>query len=100
MRTTRPEQIQNIIAFIKQSGVIFTCRDIIENVQFILDKVGLITRFSEYEHGIIRRELLLIASEKAVSEISYLIQYHPEPVLNAIALNQKLQVLSVQTKRR
>jgi len=100
MISTRTQQIKNIINYIKQSGVSFSCRDVIENVQFILDKVGLITHFSEYEHEIIKRELLRVASEKAVSEISYLIQNYPEPVLEAIALHHQLQVLSVQTNRR
>ncbi len=86
--------------YINQSGVTFSCRDVIENVQFILDKAGIITRFSEYEYEIFKQEFLQIASEKAVHEISYLIKNHPEPVLEAIALHQQLQVLSVQTKRR
>ena len=100
MITTRPEHIKNIIMYIKQSGVSFSCRDVIENVQFILDKAGIITRFSEYEFEIFKHEFLQIASEKVIQEISYLIQNHPEPILKAIALYQQLQVLSVQTKRR
>lgn len=100
MIPNRTQQIYNIIEYIKQSGVSFTCRDAIENIQHILDKVGIITGYSDYEHQIFRQELLRIASEKAVQEISYLIQNHPEPVLEAIALHQQLQVLSIQTKRR
>jgi len=100
MRTTGANQIKNIVAYIKQSGVSFTCRDAIENIQHILDKAGIITRYSDYEHQIFRQELLLIASQKAVQEISYLIQNHPEPVLKAVALHNHMEINSVQNQWR
>jgi len=100
MRTIRLEQIQNVIAYIKQSSISFTCRDVLENTQHILDKAGIVSRYSDYEYQIFRQELLQIASQKAVQEISYLIKNHPEPVLKAIELHQQLEIHSVQILRR
>lgn len=100
MNSTKTQQIYNIISYIKHSGITFTCRDVLENLQYILDKAGILSKFTDNELQIIKENLLQIATEKAVQDISYLLQHHPDPVLNAIALHSQLEIVSVQTKRR
>jgi len=103
MIPNRTQQIHNIIEYIKHSGISFSCRDVIENIQHILDRVGMINKYSETDYKIFREELLKIASEAATREISYLIRNHPAPVLKAISLNNHSKsktIQLVQTQRR
>lgn len=100
MNSNKTQQIYNIISYIKHSGITFSCRDVLENLQYILDKVGIFSKFTENERQTFKENLLEIASEKAVQDIAYLLQNHPDPVFKAIALHSQLEIVSVQTKRR
>jgi len=82
--STKYEQIRNLIEFIRQSGMHFDCRQVIENTQSILDRAGIISRFNPSEFEIVQKELMTMADERAANEIVYLLQSHPIPVFIAL----------------
>ena len=104
---TNLEEIQNLVEYIKQSGMRFGCREVIQDTQAILDRAGIISPLRPPEFEIIKKKLVELADETAAEEISYLLQNHPEPVLRALKANgllvltpQNPSAISPTTKRR